>query len=176
MAIKLLKKWKSSNIDVGNTVMEASRSPLSQSEHDFRFFAYARSHCVPHLVRASTYEPSLARLLIRLLSRNEVQLDIAVEDGRVLLSRAVVTGDDRLVRALTENGKVDVEAVDKDGQTVLLHASRNGDDVKVLIEAGKANVDAKDQNGRTPLSWAAGNGHDAVVKLLQPDSAPLSHS
>ncbi|RYP17412.1 hypothetical protein DL765_004542 [Monosporascus sp. GIB2] len=77
-------------------------------------------------------------------------------------------GTEAAVQLVLERG-ADLELKDKDDQTPLLRAVRNGQEaiVKLLLITEKADPDSKDSEyGRTPLSWAAGNGHEAIVKLL----------
>jgi Ankyrin repeats (3 copies) len=69
----------------------------------------------------------------------------------------------------------DINLKDKNGQTPLSWAARNGHEavVKLLLDRS-ADVESRDdEDGRTPLSWAAKNGHDAVVKLLLDRSADI---
>jgi ankyrin repeat protein len=63
---------------------------------------------------------------------------------------------------------VDIDLKDKDGQTPLSWAARNGYEaiVKLLLATERVDIDSKDNFGRTPLWWAAQNGHEAIVKLL----------
>jgi ankyrin repeat protein len=168
IVLKLLKSWKNSEVDVGKTILDASYYKVPQSAEEFRFFAYSRSYCVPHLLSTPAQEPALSGLLARLLSKNRVQIDVTAEDSRKLLWRGVEDGDDVLLRALLETGKANVEAKDGDSQTPLWCAARNGQEavVKVLLETGKADIEAKDSYGQTPLWCAARNGHEAVVKML----------
>jgi ankyrin repeat protein len=82
-------------------------------------------------------------------------------------------GEEDLFKAVSERklaqvksliaAKVDVNAKDKDGLTVLMRASNVV--VKALLEA-KADVNAKDKNGETALMWASGDGTIEVVKAL----------
>ncbi|CZR60318.1 uncharacterized protein PAC_10214 [Phialocephala subalpina] len=62
---------------------------------------------------------------------------------------------------------VDVDSEDKEGQTPLLLAARNGHTavVELLLER-VAKPDCKNKRGQTPLIYAARNGHEEVVELL----------
>jgi hypothetical protein len=57
---------------------------------------------------------------------------------------------------------------DKEGQTLLSTAAKNGHDLLMQqqLDTGKFNVDSRDSSGRTPLSLAVYNGHVAIVKRL----------
>ena len=72
------------------------------------------------------------------------------------------------VKALIDAGaKVDVNAKDKDGNTVLMEAVKDGDMVRVteLIKNG-ADVNAKNKNGGTALMLATGLGHTDCARAL----------
>lgn len=72
------------------------------------------------------------------------------------------------VKALIDAGaKADVNAKDKDGNTVLMEAVKDGDMVRVteLIKNG-ADVNAKNKNGGTALMLATGLGHTDCARAL----------
>ena len=63
--------------------------------------------------------------------------------------------------------KADVDAKDKNGETALHWAARNGHEAAVrLLLDHKADVDAKNNDRETALYWAARKGHEVVLKLL----------
>ncbi|KAJ5909044.1 hypothetical protein N7495_001726 [Penicillium taxi] len=70
-----------------------------------------------------------------------------------------------IVNLLVEKG-ADIETEDKDGQTPLSWASKNGHETIVKLLLGK-------EYGQTPLSWASKNGHETVVKLLLEKGADI---
>ena len=80
---------------------------------------------------------------------------------------AAAEGQKIVVQRLLDNG-AELNPKDKDGQTPLSLAARNGHEavVKLLLSRDDVAADSQDEDGRTPLSWAAENGHEAVVKLL----------
>ncbi|KAK2594850.1 hypothetical protein QQS21_007438 [Conoideocrella luteorostrata] len=101
-----------------------------------------------------------------LLTRGDIKVDLADEDGQTALSHAVRRCHTAVVKMLLPRSNV--EAEDDSGRTVLSWAAGLGHEaiVKLLIEKD-ANVEAKDaEYGQTPLVWAVKNGHEAVVKLL----------
>ena len=59
-------------------------------------------------------------------------------------------------------------AKDKDGQTPLSWAARNGHEaiIKLLLETNRIDVNSRDKHNRTALSWATLKGHETIVKLL----------
>jgi ankyrin repeat protein len=72
----------------------------------------------------------------------------------------------RLVRLLIERG-ADIEAKDKDGQTVLHVAARGDYAITALLLEHGADVNATDVHGITPLHTAIlENNDDNIVKLL----------
>ncbi|XP_026685165.1 ankyrin repeat domain-containing protein 50-like [Diaphorina citri] len=72
---------------------------------------------------------------------------------------------------------LDLELVDKHGQTALNVAAHQGfvDAVQILLEAG-ANINHTDCEGWTPLRSASWGGHSAVVKLLLQSGADVNCS
>jgi ankyrin repeat protein len=70
--------------------------------------------------------------------------------------------------------KVDVNAIDKSGETALIRESRIGDTVFVrsLLEKG-ADVNISDPYGYTALIYASRYGYVHVVKLLTENGANL---
>ena len=83
------------------------------------------------------------------------------------LRGAVRANDIEKVKALLDSKDVDVNAVNKFGQTALHIAASRGyqEIVKMLISSG-ANVNAKDEDGKTPLHLAAKKGQENAVRLL----------
>ena len=92
------------------------------------------------------------------------------------LINAVLQADTATVSALLAAGS-DVNAKNRDGETVLILAAKYGytDVVKALLAKG-AEVNAKDPYlyGRTALLLAANNGHADVVKALLAEGADLN--
>ncbi len=76
--------------------------------------------------------------------------------------------------ASTAAKKLDINAVDKSGETALIRESRIGDSVFVrsLIEKG-ADVNISDSYGYTALLYASRYGYIHVVKLLIENGAKL---
>jgi ankyrin repeat protein len=73
-----------------------------------------------------------------------------------------------IIEALIGTLGVDVEAVDEDDWTPLMHAAWNGhtDTVNALAGTYNANVEAVDEKGWTALMHAAWNGHTDTVNAL----------
>ncbi|KAI9856131.1 MAG: hypothetical protein M1813_009249 [Trichoglossum hirsutum] len=122
---------------------------------------------------------NLGDLPIELL---ELIISFAVRDNWVYYSEEQLVLNLRLVCKLFNNlvlhyafQKLDIEARDIDGTTLLSLVIRKGNEaiVKLLLEKG-AMLESKDQAGRTPLWWAAANGHEAIVKLLLEKGAELN--
>ena len=70
----------------------------------------------------------------------------------------------------------DLDQVDRDGQTALMYASRDGllDIVDALIKAG-ANVSCLSRYLKTPLTYAAKCGHISVAEKLMEAGADIDH-
>ena len=75
-------------------------------------------------------------------------------------------GHTETVKALLDKG-ADVNAKDKDGETVLMKASASGytEIVKALLDKG-ADVNEKAVHGQTALMYASGLGRTEIVKVL----------
>jgi len=75
-------------------------------------------------------------------------------------------GHEVVVKLLLEKD-ANVDATDRDGETLLSYAVKNKHEavVKLLLKKG-ANMDAADENGYTLLTYAIRDGHEVVVKLL----------
>lgn len=71
----------------------------------------------------------------------------------------------------------DLESKDRDGQTPLVWAARNGylPVVRRLFDEG-ANMDSNSEDSLTPLSWSSANGHEMVVKFLLDKGADKEYS
>ena len=76
------------------------------------------------------------------------------------------SGDLAQVRTAIDEGD-DLNEVDEQGRTALMHAAQRGDAnmVKLLLEAG-ADATLKDRNGLSAAELARRNGHEAVADLL----------
>jgi ankyrin repeat protein len=100
--------------------------------------------------------------------------------GRVKAAREIemlLRGGDvpALTKEITE-GRLEVDAADEQGATLLARATRWGEVemVKALIELG-AKVDGADQRGRTPLMLAAQSGAVDVMRVLLAAGASITH-
>lgn len=88
--------------------------------------------------------------------------------------RAVRQGDADAVRALLRSG-VDVDALDRYGQTALMRAAHQGHDeiVEILIDAGAA-LDLTAKYHLSALMLAVVAGHVEIARLLVRAGADLS--
>ncbi|WP_439899824.1 ankyrin repeat domain-containing protein [Paraburkholderia phymatum] len=90
--------------------------------------------------------------------------NMADNQGMPLLVIAAREKSDKVVAALIDNPKTDVEILDKAGENAMMMAALNGDiDIVKLLIAKDAEVNKK---GWAPLHYASANGHDDIVKLL----------
>jgi hypothetical protein len=80
--------------------------------------------------------------------------------------RAAKDGDVSLAKALLERGS-DINAIDGDGLTALMHAAWQGNEamVELLVKAG-ADASVKDRNGVTALSLACDAPNPRIINLL----------
>ncbi len=98
----------------------------------------------------------------------------ATNEGWTPLHSAVKISDVNVTKDILKTGKIDLNATDKDGWTLLHYAAHDDhlDKVKYLVEEG-ADFEIKDKNGKSPLHLAAMYGHLEVVKYLVEEGANL---
>ncbi len=169
LVLQILKSRKQPDFDMNKVLMETREAFGNRSIHQQHFRSYTRLYWVQHTLDLSDLDPAMYRLLLRFCRGNEVDANTTDDFGRTPLSLAAEMGNEIVIRALLETGKVNVDSKDREDYTPLLWAAVNGHEavVKLLIEMGKADIESKDKAfNQTPLSWAAANGHKAVVKLL----------
>lgn len=90
----------------------------------------------------------------------------------LLAARNTVHNGDT-IRLILEHPEVDVNIVNRFGETALMLAARNGHEemVKQLLARGDVKRDVRDHFGRTALIWAIGKGHESIAQLLR-DQVP----
>jgi ankyrin repeat protein len=91
-----------------------------------------------------------------------------IEHGKRAVLWAASKGHRSIVRLLLGSEKIEIDARDYAGQTLLSKAASWGCDylVRLLLDTGKAEIDSRDDEGRTPLSHAAEAGAESVARLL----------
>ncbi|WP_407671197.1 ankyrin repeat domain-containing protein [Paraburkholderia phymatum] len=95
---------------------------------------------------------------------NGMDPNMADNQGMPLLVIAAREKSDKVVAALVDNPKTDVDILDKAGENAMMMAALVGDfNIVKLLIAKDAEVNKK---GWAPLHYAAANGHDDIVKLL----------
>ena len=113
-----------------------------------------------------------------LLTEKWVNVSFAGYGGRASLSCAAFCRRFETVQWLVENAGADVDQVDDNRWTALLHAARWGsrDIVQFLIKAG-SNIEHEDVNGKTALLHAAyGSQYDMVYWLLTEGGCSISNA
>jgi ankyrin repeat protein len=168
LALKLLKSKNQPSFDVGKILAEAHNPLRSHSVHEFRFYSYAESHWLQHILCISEQEPTMYDLLLRIFKGNTVDIGAKDEGGRTPLERAAEGGHETVVKLLLDSGKVDANLDDSDGWMLLRRVAENGHEavVKLLLDSGKFDANLIKAGGMTPLSQAAQNGDEVVAKLL----------
>jgi hypothetical protein len=104
-------------------------------------------------------------------------LNGAVVNVRKLLWLAARGGHKVVFRLLLDTGKVDINSMDENGQTLLSWAAKGGrlDIVERLLqEKAEVNAVAVGVSGRTALQAAAEGGHLAVVERLLQEKAEVN--
>jgi ankyrin repeat protein len=95
---------------------------------------------------------------------NGMDPNMADNQGIPLIVIAAREKSDKVVAALIDNPKTNIEILDKAGENAMMMAALNGDiDIVKLLIAKDAEVNKK---GWAPLHYAAANGNDDIVKLL----------
>jgi ankyrin repeat domain-containing protein 50 len=112
IALKLLKSRKMPNFDMGKAVADASSHYNSCSVDRFHVHDYAKSFCMQHILYASKQEPSVTKLLYRLLSKNVINANVAIENGWTPQAWAARRGHEAVVKLLLGTGKVDIDSKD----------------------------------------------------------------
>ncbi|AMV42644.1 ankyrin repeat domain-containing protein [Paraburkholderia caribensis] len=95
---------------------------------------------------------------------NGMDPNMTDNQGIPLLVIAAREKSDKVVAALIDNPKTNIEILDKAGENAMMMAALNGDiDIVKQLIAKDAEVNKK---GWAPLHYAAANGNDDIVKLL----------
>jgi ankyrin repeat protein len=99
----------------------------------------------------------------------------AAADPALAIYEAIENGDTGAVRALLDRYSFDVNARDRDRQTLLYKAARAGnvDMVEMLLSAG-ANVNARSGYETTPLHWVARSGNRDIAEMLVDKGADVN--
>ena len=138
VALKLLTPRKLPDFDISRTIADASGFKAHPVD-EFRFYDYAKSYWLQHILRISEQEPRTDKLLLRLLKGNVIDANATVEDGQMPLSLAAENGNATVVKLLLDIGHADVDSKDSDGQTPLSLAASNGHEAVVkLLQSSRA--------------------------------------
>jgi ankyrin repeat protein len=129
----------------------------------------------PQITRQNGYQDLMKAVVIsgkdeilRLMMDNNVDMNLAGDDGLAALSFATVQGYKSMVKMLlSPSSGTNINQKDVHGCTALHYAAEMEDDqiTKMLIESG-ADVDGLDDEGSSPLHKAAAMGRKANVRLL----------
>ncbi len=124
-------------------------------------------------VAVSAGKTEVARLLLSNGGKiNTFNTD--TEETRILISRAIASGNDDVVKLVCEIGG-NIKYKENDGHTLLHRAAAYGraDLVTVLLKNG-LDVNSKRVDGKTPIYLAAKYGHKDVVDLFLMNGASKS--
>lgn len=96
--------------------------------------------------------------------------DIEITEDSVTQAfhRAAINNSQEVINYLLDNvGYLDINSLDKDGNTALMLAAKNGNyDVVVNLIANGANINKENRKGKTALTLAAESGHADIMKYL----------
>jgi ankyrin repeat protein len=168
LAIKLLGSRRQHAFDMSKVIAETRSSLNSKPEHQFRFYAYAKTYWQDHVLYVSGHEAAILKLTSKLIYSRASELNEVYKNLRMGLRLAGKDGDRNVVALLLQAGKIDINGKDNHGWTALMQAAYDGDKdtVEVLLRVGKADVEAKGNDGWTALMQAAYNGHKDTVEVL----------
>ncbi|KAL1599664.1 hypothetical protein SLS60_007467 [Paraconiothyrium brasiliense] len=168
LAIKFLGSRRRPAFERSKAVAEARSSLNSKPEHAFRFYTYAKIYWQVHVLYVSGHEAAIFKLCCKLIYGRASELSKMNENYWTHFQWAVENGNRNVLLLLIKARKIDMNARDSQGLTLLMRAVSNGykDTVEDLLSAGKANVEAKYSNRWTPLMWAASNGYKDTVEVL----------
>ena len=112
------------------------------------------------------------RDVIALLEDEQKKTD---DMGNTTLHQACHQNQSEVVEALLKAGRVDVNAVNDDGDTPLLMVCRNQNVylAEILLKAG-ADPNCKQLDGSSPLHYAAEEGHYPIAKALLAGGADVN--
>ena len=103
-----------------------------------------------------------------LLTREEIQINQADNDGATPLYMACQEGHSKVVQLLLTIKEIQINQALNDGRTPLWQACLNGHLEVVQVLLTKEGIDTnKDWKETTPLAIAKWKGHTEIVNLLQ---------
>lgn len=121
----------------------------------------------PLLLAVQNHSASGLKLLKRLLSFRDLNLNQATKSGRTALMLSVLLGNSAAMEELLKNGALEVDQKDQDGQSALALACEKGDleAVQLLLKKG-AHPNLRGKSDWTPLHYAVSKGHFKIVQAL----------
>jgi ankyrin repeat protein len=170
LATRLLRSRRQPAIDMSRAIAEARRSSNSNSQHTFRFYTYAQTHCWKHVFYTSRHSAAIQRLCSKLIYARSSELSSLGEPYWTHILFAAKNGNKDILALLHDAGRLDVTPKGFGGRGPLMLAASMGDSdaVKVLLSVGKPDVNAKnaDYEEQTVLMLAAQCGHIDIVEML----------
>ncbi|XP_071636411.1 uncharacterized protein [Temnothorax longispinosus] len=105
--------------------------------------------------------------VVKVLLDNKANINIKAFDNKTPVEVAAAYGHLQVVRMLLQYRKLDINARDKDGFTILHIASQEGrlEVVKYLVDKG-SDINAKNTSGTKPIHIAAREGHKDTVEFF----------
>ena len=108
----------------------------------------------------------LEEVVKSLLLRDDLNPNIANNNGHRALENAVTSGNFGIITSLLDHPDIDLNFVTRDGSTALIQAVQQPDVVKLLLDREGIEVNHQDHSGWTALSKAAQYSNLEVAKLL----------
>jgi ankyrin repeat protein len=168
LALKILKSRTKHNFDITKTLAEARRPSNSAYEDEFRFYSYASSHWLKHLIALTQRSLVVDKLLSGVLIGNKVSTNLSDEDHQALLWWAVQIGHEGVVKMFLQAGTTGYSST-RDGSLALLFlwARDNGHSAIIELLMSKGfDIDGLSTTYSNALQAAAALGNEQVSKLL----------
>lgn len=176
----------------GNTALHYA---ISEGRHDMALELAQRTEthwirnnydCTPLDMTVTLHKLDIVQLMLNLMFEGETFIDRASamslgreeinradENGTVVLHRAAMTGDYRVVRRLLDSGAmVDIKDVTGTSALHLAAISGNPEIVRTLLDMG-AMVNRKERSGFTPLHLAIIRGNRPAAEVLLEGGADI---
>lgn len=155
-------------VDVSRALANARASVPSRPEHEYKFYAYAKTYWKDYILFVSGENASIVKLTEKLIFERAAELLEVDEDYWTYFQQAAKIGNGNIVALWFQAGRINPNTRDHHGWVPLCWAAWKGhkDAVEELLSIEKVDVEAKSSQGYTPLMLAAQNGHKDTVEVL----------
>jgi len=168
IALNLLRSKKLPDPDIAKILAQTRSSSKPRFAREYRFYSYARTYWLEHLMRSPSVELAVRGLLKRLMETSVANMDIELQGGQTMLHWAAKNGCISVIHFIIEDSSFELDAIDDFGKTALHWAAANGHKAVfcILRDRIRYTMNQADNDGRSPLSWAAAHGHEDIVETI----------